>query len=222
MKNLKTFFIASIVAITITNSASCKKDEPKVDTPIIVAEVSSVTDYDGNTYRTVKIGDQVWMAENFNASKTSNGQSLLEVYEYNNDSTNSNDYGRLYSWSAAVMAAPEGWHLPTKEEWEELINSVGGPGIAGGKLKESGTTHWNSPNTGAENSVGFSAVAGGFRGGDGVYYVLGEHGSYWGTANNAQDPYCIYVYNTTANLVTEVSPVDKTSGNAFAVRFVKN
>jgi uncharacterized protein (TIGR02145 family) len=107
-------------------------------------------------------------------------------------------------------------------EWEELINSFGGSNVAGGKLKETGTSHWNSPNTEATNSSGFTAVAGGFRVPDDIYYDLGKHGSYWGSANNAQDPYCVYMYNTSANIISEVSPIDKTSGIAFAVRYVKN
>ncbi|OFX47559.1 MAG: hypothetical protein A2X13_11415 [Bacteroidetes bacterium GWC2_33_15] len=112
--------------------------------------------------------------------------------------------------------------MPTKDEWDELIRIAGGKSVAGGKLKETGTTHWNAPNTGATNSIGFTAVGSGFRSPDGVLYDIGKHGSYWGTANNAQDPYCIYIYYNSSNIITEVSPIDITSGIAFAVRYVKN
>ncbi|MFH1197288.1 MAG: fibrobacter succinogenes major paralogous domain-containing protein [bacterium] len=183
---------------------------------------SLFTDVEGNIYKVKKIGSNYWMIENFKATKDASGQTLQEVYTYDNDNNNATIYGKLYTWPAAVKATPTGWHLPTQEEWEELINSNGGANVAGGNLKESGTAHWNSPNTGATNSSGFSAVAGGFRGPDGVYYDLGKHGSCWGSANNAQDPYCVYLYNTSANVISEVSPIDKTSGIAFAVRYVKN
>jgi len=211
---LLLFLIAGIV--------SCKKEAMSDPLPNPQLETGTLTDIDGNTYQTVKIGNQWWMADNFKATKTTSGQSIQEIYVYNNDNSNSTEFGRLYTWSAAVIATPVGWHLPTKEEWEEMINFLGGQSIAGGKMKETGTLDWNAPNTGASNSSGLTAVAGGFRGGDENYYSIGEHGSYWGTANNAQDPYCVYLYNNAANVVTEVSPIDKTSGIAFAVRYVKD
>jgi uncharacterized protein (TIGR02145 family) len=183
---------------------------------------SLYTDEEGNIYKVKKIGNNYWMTENFKASKDANGQNLQGVYAYDNNDSNATDYGRLYTWHAVVQATPTGWHLPTQVEWEELINSFGGSNVAGGKLKETGTLHWNNPNTGATNSSGFTAVAGGFRGPDGVFYDLGKHGSYWGTANNAQDPFCIYTFNNSSNVISEVSPTDKTSGISFAVRYVKD
>jgi len=221
MKNLKVMKTIALL-ILIVVSFSCKKDTTPDPTPNPQLETGTVTDFDGNTYQTVKIGNQWWMAENFKATKTSSGQNIQEVFVYNDTQSNATVYGQLYTWAAAVQATPTGWHLPTKEEWEAMINLLGGSGIAGGKMKETGTAHWNAPNTGASNSSGLSTVAGGFRGGDGVYYTMGEHGSYWGTANNTQDPYCVYLYNNAANVVTEVSPIDKTSGIAFAVRYIKN
>ncbi len=92
---------------------------------------------------------------------------------YNND--NNTDYGSLYTYAAAIGdnwandntegqgVCPDGWHLPTDTEWTELINYLGGESVAGGKMKESGTTHWNSPNIGATNESGFSALPGGYR-----------------------------------------------------------
>ena len=201
----------------------------------LIIDTTVVIDYDGNTYKTVKIGNQTWMAENLRSTHYSDGISI-PYFDYNNDSANAKVYGKLYSWQTAMKdthnsstnlayvqgIAPTGWHLPTKEEWEELFSSNGGANVAGGNLKEIGTSHWNSPNTGATNSSGFTAVAGGFRGSDGIYYDLGKHGSYWGTAQNTQEPYCVYMYNTSANVISEVSPIDKTSGISFAVRCIKN
>jgi len=209
-----------IMLLCIIGLSSCKKDLQSQ--PTIIVPDTPITDYDGNTYQTVKIGNQVWMAENFKSLKNANGQIIPDIYIYDSNTTNSTDYGRLYTWSAAVLAAPTGWHLPTQEEWETLINAFGGKGVAGGAFKETGTAHWQQPNTGATNSSGLSLVAAGFRGGDGVFYDLGLHGSYWGTAQSGQEPYCVYTYNTAANVISEVSPIDKTSGIAFAVRYVKN
>lgn len=218
MRVMKTIALLILIIVLI----SCKKETTSEPEPNPQLETGTVSDSEGNTYQTVKIGNRWWMAENFKATKTASGQSIQEVYVYNNDESNSNEYGRLYTWMAAVQATPIGWHLPTKEEWEGMINLLGGPGIAGGKMKETGTNHWNAPNTGATNSVGFTAVGGGFRGPDGIFYTLKEHGSYWGTANNTQDPACVYLYNTSANVISEVSPIDRTSGIAFAVRYVKD
>ncbi|OFX86040.1 MAG: hypothetical protein A2W99_16455 [Bacteroidetes bacterium GWF2_33_16] len=222
-KKFLTVLIAGVILVaSVSFSDSCKKDDPKVNHQSYGTPDEPVTDIDGNTYKTVKIGNQVWMSENFKAVKTAAGQNLQGVYVYDDNNSNANTYGRLYTWLAAVQVTPIGWHLPSKDEWDELIRIAGGTSIAGGKLKETGTVLWNSPNTGATNFVGFTAVGGGFRGPDGIFYDLRKHGSYWGTANNAHNPYCIYIYYNYSNLITEVSPIDITSGIAFAVRYVKN
>lgn len=222
-KKTLTVLIAGVILVaSVSFSESCKEYDPKDDPQSYGTPDEPVTDIDGNTYQTMKIGNQIWMAENFKAVRTAAGQNLQGVYVYDENNSNAGEYGRLYTWPAAVQAAPTGWHLPTKEEWDELIRVAGGTSVAGGKLKETGTTHWNAPNTGATNSIGFTAIGGGFRGPDGIFYDLGKHGSYWGTANNAQVPYCIYIYYNYSNLITEVSPIDITSGIAFAVRYVKD
>ncbi|MGM9985270.1 MAG: fibrobacter succinogenes major paralogous domain-containing protein, partial [Fibrobacter intestinalis] len=88
---------------------------------------------DGKTYRTVEIGKQVWMAENLN-------YEMDGSYCYDNEATNCQKYGRLYTWAAAMQACPEGWHLPSEAEWETLITAVGGEDVAGLKLKS--TSGW--------------------------------------------------------------------------------
>ncbi len=195
-----------------------------VSTDVILnlKSLSSLTDVDGNIYKVKKINNKYWLTQNFKATKKANGQSLQGVYVYDDNINNVTDYGRLYTWQAAVDATPTGWHLPTQTEWEDLFTSLGGAGNAGVKLKESGFAHWNSPNSGSNNSSGFTAVGSGFRGGDGIYYDLKIHGSYWGSANNASDPYCVYLYNSNSQVNYEVSPIDKTSGIAFAVRYIKD
>jgi uncharacterized protein (TIGR02145 family) len=96
---------------------------------------------DGKVYKTVKIGDQVWMAENL-AYKPTSGNSL----KYESEADYTAVYGYLYDWKTAMKVCPKGWRLPTDDEWAELSEYLGGEKIAGGKLKETGTTHWKSPN----------------------------------------------------------------------------
>ncbi|OFY47846.1 MAG: hypothetical protein A2W85_13690 [Bacteroidetes bacterium GWF2_41_31] len=215
-----------MLVATITYAESCKKDEPKVDTPIIVAEDSSVTDYDGNTYRTVKIGNQIWMAENLRSTHYSDG-STIQFFNYNNDEANVSVYGRLYTWSAAMNGAassnanpgntqgiaPVGWHLPSTAEWQQLINYLGGSSVAGSKLKESGTVHWLEPNTGT-NEIMFNALPAGF------YFHLSEY-TWKGTA-------CIFTTSTTNSSVllqnnSSTVVIDGIEANdGISVRCVKN
>lgn len=163
---------------------------------------------DGNEYNWVQIGDQVWMAENLaylpSVNMVADGSedaagSYYYVYGY--DGTNVADakatgnyttYGVLYNWTAAMDGeassttdpsgiqgvCPTGWHLPSDAEWTELTDYLGGTG-AGGKLKETGTTHWDSPNTGATNETGFTALPGGTRNYDGAFYNIGLNGLWW-------------------------------------------
>ena len=107
------------------------------------------------------------MAENLNYNAGSGS------YCYDDNSSNCNTYGRLYDWGTALTVAPAGWHLPTDAEWIILTDYLGGTSVAGGKMKETGTTHWNSPNTGATNESGFTALPGGGRSSiDGTFNYL--------------------------------------------------
>jgi uncharacterized protein (TIGR02145 family) len=146
----------------------------------------TLVDIDGNVYKTVTIGTQVWMAENLKVTKYRNGDPIPNVTDdiewrtlktgaycnYNNDTNIGNKYGKLYNWHAvndSRRIAPIGWHVPSDKEWTTLSDYLGGENIAGGKLKEKGTKNWNTPNTGASNEVGFNALPGGMRtGGQGV------------------------------------------------------
>ncbi|MFN8236875.1 MAG: FISUMP domain-containing protein [Chitinophagales bacterium] len=153
---------------------------------------STVTDIDGNVYRTVRIGTQVWMAENLKTTRYNDGTAIPTglsnsawqnttsgAYSvYNNDAANNTTYGKLYNWYAVNTGklAPAGWHVPTNAEWNMLITYLGGD-VAGGKLKS--TTLWNSPNTGATNSSGFAGLPGGERRFEGTYDYIGESGYWW-------------------------------------------
>ena len=136
---------------------------------------STIDDIDGNTYSTVEIGNQCWMGENLNVTKEPLGNSITRNC-YDNNNANCNTYGGLYDWSTIMNGAasssanpsgvqgicPDGWHVPSYDEWNELSTFLGGTSVAGGKIKETGTSHWNSPNTDATNSSGFSALPGGY------------------------------------------------------------
>jgi uncharacterized protein (TIGR02145 family) len=158
--------------------------------------MQQVTDFDGNVYHTIKIGTQIWMAENLKATHYRNGSLIQYVMDnttwsnllsgaycdYNNDITKSEIYGKLYNWYAVHDSrniAPLGWHVASFAEWETLISFLGGSGVAGGKLKETGFIHWTSPNTGASNETGFSALPGGQRDDIGSYLGIGNKAYWW-------------------------------------------
>lgn len=151
---------------------------------------------DGHVYQTIKIGDQWWMAENLQATKYSDGTSIPNVTNngswsnsttgaycwYNNDVSNKPIYGALYNSKAVFSShglSPEGWHIPSVDEWNELRDYLGGYYVAGGKLKETGYTHWAYPNVGATNESGFTALPGGRRDDDGSYLGIGIEGQWF-------------------------------------------
>jgi uncharacterized protein (TIGR02145 family) len=175
-----------------------KKSSTEPEQP---ATTGSVTDIDGNVYRMVKIGDQWWMAENLKVKRFRNGDAIPNVIRngdwtnlateaycnYNNDSSNTVIYGCLYNWYAVKDSrniAPSGWHMPSNSEWMILVDFLGGHEVAGGKIKETGTTHWQSPNQGATNESGFSALPGGLRRLDGSYNDIGYYAYLWTSTEN--------------------------------------
>jgi uncharacterized protein (TIGR02145 family) len=184
-----------------------------------------VTDIDGNRYNSVIIGTQEWMKENLNVSTYTDGTPIPQVtdptiwttlttgawrYSYN-DSTNGSVYGKLYNWYAVAgiynaaslndpslrkQIAPVGWHVPTKNEWQVLIDINGGDSVAGGNLKEAGTTHWWSPNP-ATNLSGFRALPAGFIQADsGSLSAVGPDALFWtySDASSQGNFWCAYRY----------------------------
>ena len=140
--------------------------------PGFAQEVGSFTDTrDGEVYKTVKIGTQIWLAENFRY------HSQEGSWAYNNDNTNIGHYGRVYNWKAAKKSCPKGWHLPSDAEWKAFLYFLGGAAVAGGKLKA--ITGWEIPNTGASDSFGFSALPAGERSSNGLFNLLGKYASFW-------------------------------------------
>ncbi|MBK8501077.1 MAG: fibrobacter succinogenes major paralogous domain-containing protein [Saprospiraceae bacterium] len=105
---------------------------------------------------------------------------------YDNLSSSNSTYGKLYNWYAVNTGklCPTGWHVPSDTEWTTLKDYLGGAGIAGGKMKETGTIHWNSPNTGATNESGFTGLPGGTRDNNGTFNVLGYVGDWWSSTES--------------------------------------
>ena len=158
----------------------------------------TVTDADGNLYNVVHIGNQFWMKENLKTTKYQNGDligttmpaTLNLNYEsmkkfqwaYDGNEANVTTFGRLYTWYAVTddrKVCPLGWHVPSDGEWAILESFLGGPNIAGGKLKETGTINWINPNAGANNEIGFTALPSGGRALMGIFEGIGIRSVLW-------------------------------------------
>ena len=159
-----------------------------------------VTDSDGNEYPSVIIDDQEWMAENLRTTSYADGTPIPHVEDgnewinlstpgfawYENDEGYADPYGALYNWFAVETGelCPEGWKVPSDDEWSQLVDALGGPMEAGGKLKDTGTVEagdgfWDDPNEGATNATGFSALPGGYRYTNASFSQMGNLGRWW-------------------------------------------
>ncbi|MBE9469141.1 MAG: fibrobacter succinogenes major paralogous domain-containing protein [Bacteroidetes bacterium] len=170
---------------------------------LIDAGMYVLKDIEGNAYDVVKIADQVWMAENLKTTKYNDGTDIPLVEDgaewsnltspaycwYNNDEASfKNPYGVLYNWYTVETGnlCPTDWHVPTDVEWSILIDFLGGESVAGGKIKEIGTAHWNTPNEGATNEIGFTALPGGFREFSfGQFKSIGYLGTLWSATESS-------------------------------------
>jgi uncharacterized protein (TIGR02145 family) len=202
-----------IIVSTLILMFGCEKKEENL-----------VIDIDGNEYHTVTIGNQVWMVENLRTTRYSNGDTILEVMNanqwtkmtsgaccYYNDYDyiiNENHdiyqtiatYGYLYNWYAVTDSrkiAPEGWHVATADDWNTLINYVGGKDVAAGKLKEAGTKHWRTQDDNASNELGFTALPGGGCTRWGSFEDITTHGNWWTASESDENlafAYSIYCF----------------------------
>jgi uncharacterized protein (TIGR02145 family) len=235
--------LITIVAISFLFTG-CKKENDLVIAPITFntsVTYGSLTDQDGNIYKTVTVGTQTWMAENLKTTKYRNGDPIQNVADsaqwrqlttgaycyYDNDERYGDAYGCLYNWYAVNDSrnlAPSGWHIPTDAEWAFLNNSLGGEDVAANKLKEAGTTHWGWGNN-STNESGFTALPGGsrvnyFLWGATVpthYEYLGLYGFWW-TPTEATSNY--FYHHFIASEVSIRSESSKDSG--MSVRCVKD
>ena len=150
---------------------------------------------------TIKICDQNWMVKNLDVTTYSNGDRIPQVTDpsawaalttgawcyYENSSANRRIYGKLYNWYAVHDSrglAPRGWHIPADAEWDNVLNCLGGYELAGGAMKETGTAHWATPNTGATNSSGFTALPGAARDEAGLFVNIGFEGIWWSASES--------------------------------------
>ena len=158
----------------------------------------SVSDIEGNVYKTITIGTQTWMAENLRTTKYNDGSAIPLITNdagwnqgsspgysfYSYDAAYKNTYGAYYNGYAVSTGklCPVGWHVPVDDEWKTLIDYLGGDVLAGAKMKETGTTHWLTPNYGATNESGFSGLPGSFVKG-GKFNIIGITGNWWGSTD---------------------------------------
>jgi uncharacterized protein (TIGR02145 family) len=213
------------------------------DVPIssktITFNFAACTDADNNNYSTVTIGSQTWMAENLNVgvridgSQEQTNNNIIEKYCYNNDEANCAIYGGLYQWNEMMQyvttpgvkgICPTGWHISTDGEWTTLSTFLGVTSVAGAKMKstgtiEAGTGLWYSPNTGATNESGFTAVPAGSRYNNGSFGNIGNHGAWWSSSENsaysAWNRYLFYNYSSGYRY-------DNYKSNGFSVRCLRD
>jgi len=242
-------FLTVLIVSLVFAISGCGDDDDNSTGPSNTTD-TTVTDIDGNVYKTVRIGDQLWMAGNLKVTHYRNGDPIPQVTDasgwkdlssgacccYDNDPDLVADYGRLYNWHAVIDArriAPEGWHVATDLDWKELEMELGmtqgeaddygwrgGYEGVGGKLKDTGTAFWSSPNTSASNLSGFSALPGGYRTSDiGYFMFMGDVARFWTATENPP------AHAWTRALKYDRSHIDRTGWYkecGFSVRCVRN
>jgi uncharacterized protein (TIGR02145 family) len=207
------------------------------NSPILNIPGTNVTDFDGNIYHTITNCNQTWTQSNLNVSHYRNGDAIPQVTDpaawanlttgawcyNNNDSANGVVYGKLYNWYAVNDSrglAPSGYHIPTNTEWTTLTDCLGGEPIAGGKMKEIGTTHWQNPNIGADNTSGFIGIPGGRRTFTGTFDGLNTDGRWWSSSEvlTSTTAWYRYMFNYDVYLIN--GGITKTFG--ISVRCLKD
>ena len=203
---------------------------------------NTISDVDGNVYKIVLIGKQWWMAENLRTTKfndrtpiplkTANADWLkssqdgLPSYSwYDNNISNKGTYGALYNWyvidassNGGKNVCPDGWKVPTDEDWTTLTNQLGGLNVAGGNLKDTGTSYWKEPNTGANNQSGFTGLPGGARV-NAVFSEIKSVGRWWSSTKN--DPFSSAWYRQVSSNSNSVLRHHLGAGNGFSIRCIK-
>ena len=250
MKNIKYIYLIIVIAFLLF-AYSCEKDDvnPINQTNGMTTAVfnpnltyGTITDQDGNIYKTITIGTQTWMAENLRTIKYRNGNLISNVientnwinstegafcsYDNTNDEINIATRGLMYNYYAVIderNIAPEGWHVPTDAEWTTLVTYLGGESVAGGKMKELGTTHWKNENIGATNESGFTSLPCGWR--DNYNAIFGgfDYNSFYWSSTEEDDNIAWYRflnYDLASIGRYSWSVGDKNSG--FSVRCIKD
>ncbi|MCX6280034.1 MAG: fibrobacter succinogenes major paralogous domain-containing protein [Bacteroidetes bacterium] len=229
-KSIVLIFSITILGLLIILSSSCKKNKDDSNTPMS----GKVTDIDGNIYTTVTICSKVWMVENLKTTKFNDGQVIPLVTDslvwskltsqgccwYKNDiNTNKQTYGALYNWYTvnSRKLAPKGWHVPSIIEWDQMLSCIG-DSASGDKLKETGTIHWQSPNAGATNEYGFTALPAGARS-DGYFSGLGTITYFWSSSGNLPvNAWYVMLLSNYESTNLSICPLQ----SGFSVRCVKD
>ncbi len=235
------YFIRGIILEIIITTRDSDDNIVKIDSSIfaddtiivIDSTLPAITDYDGNQYKTVKIGDQIWLRENLKSLHYADGTPIERVRVYDNNEENAEIYGRLYTWNVCMRGqyssvaipsgvqgvCPSGWHMPSDNEWYTLIKYLGGTAIAGGKMKEADTNHWENPNEGADNSSLLTVLPAGYIS-SGASFYKGYDAVFWTTAEYyGVDARYVFLDNTTTRGVIYNEGVKE---NNFSVRCIKN
>jgi uncharacterized protein (TIGR02145 family) len=216
--------------------------------PLLYTIGNGVTDIDGTAYNSIILNGQEWTGKNLNVTKYTDGTPIPQVQSatawaalttgawcyYASQTSNGVVYGKLYNWYAVAgiwdenskthpenrkKIAPTGWHIPTNQDWILLTDFLGGSQEAGGLLKETGNTHWQTPNTGAVNSTNFTALPGGDCLPDGSFANLGTLGYWWISEEyNPTSAWCTGLFYNNATLSR--APINKKYG--FSIRLVKD
>jgi len=225
--------VATYNAVSKTVTINVTKADDVIFNPNLT--YGTMTDQDGNVYKTIVIGTQTWMAENLRTTKYRNGSAIPEITDnsvwynlttgaycwYNNSINNKKPYGALYNWFTVGdprNIAPAGWHVPTDEDWTILTTYLGGVTIAGGKMKEVGLTHWQSPNAYATNESGFTALPVGYRYFNGSFYFL--DGGFW--SSTQYNSYSVWLYSLSYLHAFCVRSSNYSMQYGFSVRCVKD
>ena len=247
----KLFLVYSVIGLVVTLlclACSDKSTEPDDDDGNNHTSLTdTVTDIDGNIYKIVTIGDQVWMAENLKVTHFRNGDPIPIITDttewanlsnaaccsYANNDSLMEIYGLLYNWYAVAdirNMAPTGWHVPTDEDWKQLelllgmdtveVNWSGKRGTdQGGQLKETGLSHWKDYNVGATNSTGFIALPGGYRFFYGTFNNIGNLGTWWtATESDLPDAWSRILSNSYSGIFR----ADYPKNYGFSVRCIKD
>lgn len=203
--------------------SGCKKDS--------LTDTITVYDIDSNVYSAITIGSQTWMKENLKTTHYNNGDPIPELTEadvwasdttgaycdFDNARSDGNIYGHLYNYYAVAddrKLCPDGWHIPTYNEWIIMIFYLGGHEIAGSKMKEKGVTHWTK-NIDGTNTSGFTALPGGGRYSNGVFYNLGLIALWWSTSPEAI--FCVYYESSWAGILD-----NKSLNDGYSIRCLKD
>jgi uncharacterized protein (TIGR02145 family) len=205
-----------LLLLLVMAFVGCKKEtttpEPTPPVPI------TLTDIDGNVYPTVKIGTQVWMAENLRVTRTPAG-ALLNTFAPNSDNANITEYGRLYLWDDALAAVPAGWRLPSKADWDLLIAQLGGNASAGAKLKHTQFSTQPANGNGGTNESGFGVKGAGYRVPPGNIFAFRAYTGFWTSTDISATSKVVNTLGVDRINVAEefYSPL-----LGFSVRYIKN